>query len=190
MKHVGYRHGSAMDKIRPSSPSPAPSEPHATSNNVGLSAGWKSRQNQFTKPVATPMTLQEKLREQPPALQPPEVETDNWDDDFEEGISFSKLQGALEGFGPASLAKSSITALEKTAGEDEKPEGDWNAQTIRPITRTPSSSSMDLAAQKRAMSPVIEDYSDLAGEDDEAHLMEKVADLKVIQYLHLLRRGR
>jgi len=26
-------------------------------------------------------------------LQPPEEQTDNWDDDFEEGISFSKLQG-------------------------------------------------------------------------------------------------
>lgn len=26
-------------------------------------------------------------------LQAPEEQTDNWDDDFEEGISFTKLQG-------------------------------------------------------------------------------------------------
>jgi hypothetical protein len=26
-------------------------------------------------------------------LQPPEEQTDNWDDDFEDGISFTKLQG-------------------------------------------------------------------------------------------------
>ncbi|KAF4577422.1 hypothetical protein EYR36_005410 [Pleurotus pulmonarius] len=37
-------------------------------------------------------------------LQPPEEQTDNWDDDFEEGISFSKLQ-----------------ALERTSVEDDKP---------------------------------------------------------------------
>jgi hypothetical protein len=27
------------------------------------------------------------------ALQQPEEQTDNWDDDFEDGISFTKLQG-------------------------------------------------------------------------------------------------
>ena len=29
----------------------------------------------------------------PAVLRQPEEQTDNWDDDFEEGISFSKLQG-------------------------------------------------------------------------------------------------
>ena len=36
------------------------------------------------------------IREQLPMpfiLQQPEEQTDNWDDDFEEGISFTKLQG-------------------------------------------------------------------------------------------------
>ena len=28
-------------------------------------------------------------------LQQPEEQTDNWDDDFEEGISLTKLQGAI-----------------------------------------------------------------------------------------------
>lgn len=31
----------------------------------------------------------------PFVLQPPEEQTDNWDDDFEEGISLMKLQGTL-----------------------------------------------------------------------------------------------
>ena len=31
-------------------------------------------------------------------LQPPEEQTDNWDDDFEEGISLTKLQGETLGF--------------------------------------------------------------------------------------------
>lgn len=45
------------------------------------------------KPSA-PVGLVEKIRE-PLAfvLQQPEEQTDNWDDDFEDGPSFSKLQG-------------------------------------------------------------------------------------------------
>jgi hypothetical protein len=42
--------------------------------------------------MLVPPTLVEKLKE-PPALASPEEETDNWDDDFEEGISLTKLQG-------------------------------------------------------------------------------------------------
>lgn len=44
--------------------------------------------------AAGPLALIEKIRE-PLAfvLQPPEEQDDNWDDDFEEGISFTKLQG-------------------------------------------------------------------------------------------------
>lgn len=38
--------------------------------------------------------LVEKIRDpNPSVLQQPEEQTDIWDDDFEEGISFSKLQG-------------------------------------------------------------------------------------------------
>src|SRR6267154_2560286 len=46
-----------------------------------------------SKPSA-PVALVEKIRE-PLAfvLQPPEEQTDNWDDDFEDGPSFTKLQG-------------------------------------------------------------------------------------------------
>jgi hypothetical protein len=40
-----------------------------------------------------PKNLVEKIQPMGFVLQPPEEQTDNWDDDFEEGISFSKLQG-------------------------------------------------------------------------------------------------
>ena len=44
--------------------------------------------------MKTGMNLVEKI--QPLSfLQPPEEQTDNWDDDFEEGISFTKLQGSF-----------------------------------------------------------------------------------------------
>ena len=39
-------------------------------------------------------------------LQPPEEQDDNWDDDFEEGISFTKLQGMFWLFTATSIAES------------------------------------------------------------------------------------
>lgn len=41
------------------------------------------------------MGLVEKIQPLSFVLQPPEEQTDNWDDDFEEGISFTKLQGEI-----------------------------------------------------------------------------------------------
>jgi hypothetical protein len=41
-----------------------------------------------------PLGLVEK-KIQPLLFQAPEEQTDNWDDDFEDGISFSKLQGLI-----------------------------------------------------------------------------------------------
>jgi hypothetical protein len=52
-------------------------------------AGTLSTTN--TKPL-----ISNQIREPMPlhfVLQPPEEQTDNWDDDFEEGISLTKLQG-------------------------------------------------------------------------------------------------
>ncbi|KAI0927507.1 hypothetical protein AcV5_008028 [Taiwanofungus camphoratus] len=99
-------------------------------------------------------------------LQPPEEQTDNWDDDFEEGISLTKIH-----------------ALEKTSLEDEKVEADDNAQTIRP-TRSPQGPGVNISLPLVSLpapeaTPVIEDYSDLViGEDDEK-LQEKMADFKI-----------
>ena len=43
-----------------------------------------------------PLGIMEKSREPLPyVLQTPEEQTDNWDDDFEEGISLTKLHGVL-----------------------------------------------------------------------------------------------
>lgn len=69
-------------------------------------------------------------------------------------------------------------ALEKTVSEDEKPEHDDNAQTIKPINRSPSSASL-LKPPPIDMVPIVEDYSDLAGDDEEFQLREKVEHFKV-----------
>ncbi|TFK73191.1 Pkinase-domain-containing protein, partial [Pluteus cervinus] len=99
---------------------------------------------------------------QPLSLGAPEEQTDNWDDDFEEGISFTKLQ-----------------ALEKPLTDDEKPEAEDNAQTIRP-TKSPGSNVVPLAKAPPAdMNPIVEDYSDIASEEDEFLLEEKMADFKM-----------
>ncbi|KAF9453114.1 Pkinase-domain-containing protein [Macrolepiota fuliginosa MF-IS2] len=97
-------------------------------------------------------------------LQAPEEQTDNWDDDFEEGISFTKLQ-----------------ALERTSTDEEKEDKteDLNAQTIRP-TKSPGTRPVPLAIPPSAeISPIVEDYSDLAAEEDEEWLEGKVADFKM-----------
>jgi len=64
--------------------------------------------------------------------------------------------------------------------EEEKHEIEDNAQTIRPTTRSPGHHNAPLAqAPSSDIQPIVEDYSDLATEEDEAWLQEKVADFKV-----------
>jgi hypothetical protein len=73
-------------------------------------------------------------------------------------------------------------ALEKTTAEDDKPEAEDNAQTIRP-NRSPGHHSVPLAQSPASdIPPIVEDYSDLATEEDEQVLQEKVADFKVCRY--------
>ena len=72
-------------------------------------------------------------------------------------------------------------ALDKTPAEEEKPEADDNAQTIRP-GRSPGLGTVPLPVAKAPepqIAPIAEDYSDLLFEEDEAKLEEKVADFKV-----------
>ncbi|KAI0247582.1 hypothetical protein BJV78DRAFT_906498 [Lactifluus subvellereus] len=99
----------------------------------------------------------------PAVLSQPEEQTDNWDDDFEEGISFSKLQ-----------------ALEKSAADEERqPEHDDNAQTIRPTNRSPCSAPAAISkSPPQEIGPIIEDYSDLATDEDD-EWQEKFADFKM-----------
>ena len=53
-------------------------------------SGWKNGPTSGSKPG---LGLVEKIQPLSFVLQPPEEQTDNWDDDFEDGISFTKLQG-------------------------------------------------------------------------------------------------
>lgn len=70
-----------------------------------------------------------------------------------------------------------MPAIEKSTTED-KTELEDNAQTIRPH-RSPSSQPLALKPRSPNMGPILEDYSDLAGEEEEGNLQAKVADFKV-----------
>lgn len=123
----------------------------------------------------------------PFVLQQPEEQTDNWDDDFEEGISFSKLQGKEIQFTlylDRIFNIFSCLALEKTSADDEKLEDDHNAQTIRP-SRSPAGlgKTVPLPLAKPpspGLPPVVEDYSDLGFDEDDDRLQEKMSEFKVI----------
>ncbi|KAJ7605514.1 hypothetical protein DFH06DRAFT_1067851 [Mycena polygramma] len=93
------------------------------------------------------------------SLQPPEEQTDNWDDDFEEGISLTKLQ-ALE-------------KVDTTTSSAEE-----NAKTIRP-NKSPAPKAPIPLAKPPAEESIVEDYSDLVGGEDEGVLESKVADFKM-----------
>lgn len=65
--------------------------------------------------------------------------------------------------------------------EEERQETDDNALTIRP-TRSPSGlgNTIPLAKPPSAdIGPIVEDYSDLAVEEDDEQLLDKVADFRV-----------
>ncbi|KAH9952501.1 hypothetical protein BC827DRAFT_1159698 [Russula dissimulans] len=148
-------------------PSPSKSRSNESSSPVVLasslnvfptsSAAWKVVPPAAAKnaaPLALPL---------PAVLRQPEEQTDNWDDDFEEGISFSKLQ-----------------ALDKSIADEEKqPEHDDNAQTIRPTNRSPRSAPGAISkSPSREIGPIIEDYSDV-GIDEDDEWQEKFADFKM-----------
>lgn len=64
---------------------------HSSSSMNQLLPGWKPALPVSKTGMTAPYALVEKI--QPLSLASPEEQTDNWDDDFEEGISLSKLQG-------------------------------------------------------------------------------------------------
>ena len=83
---------------RPSSPTQSrPAEIPQSTSLISLGShpssgpsGWKNGPTLGSKPG---LGLVEKIQPLSFVLQPPEEQTDNWDDDFEDGISFTKLQG-------------------------------------------------------------------------------------------------
>lgn len=149
--------------------------PASTSSSSSGSAGSAGSQPTLLAPLGLYAAAgREKAR-----VAQPEEQTDNWDDDFEEGISLTKIQGVLfpESCGVCIMRH---IALEKTTSEDDtvKQEtvADENARTIRP-TKSPSKSANGLPAAQQ-LGQIDEDWSDLAGDDDDL-LAEKVADFKV-----------
>ncbi|KAI5117925.1 hypothetical protein M0805_002004 [Coniferiporia weirii] len=174
-KLSGRRPPSLYDAASRRSPSPSPVAPplsptitpSSSGQQTVTQAGWKnappSKSAYAAAGINGPLGLIEKSREPlPMVLQEPEEQTDNWDDDFEEGISLTKLRG-----------------LEKTIPDDEKHDGDDNAQTIRPHRSPSISGKLPLAAPPSAdMLPIVEDYSDFAVEEDDV-FQGKVADFKL-----------
>ncbi|KAK7689843.1 hypothetical protein QCA50_006482 [Cerrena zonata] len=150
------------------SPIPPALSSHPSQTSLASASAWKPTPAPAAKTSApaAPLTQIQAQLPMPFVLQPPEEQTDNWDDDFEEGISFSKLQ-----------------ALEKTSTDDEKSEEDNNTQTIRP-TRSPAGlkKTVPLPVAKPpspGLPPVVEDYSDLGFDEDDDKLQEKVAHFKM-----------
>ncbi|KAJ7743473.1 hypothetical protein DFH07DRAFT_979586 [Mycena maculata] len=131
----------------------------SASPSSSSSCAWKVAAGPASKPH-----LAEKIQISPLSfsLQPPEEQTNNWDDDFEEGISLTKLQ-----------------ALEKTAGEPE-PEGvdasaKENACTIRPNKSRDVKPLLPLAKPPpEEMHGIVEDYSALVGGEDEG-VLERIS---------------
>ena len=86
------------------------------SPSSSTSAPWRAASGVLPKP-----NLAEKIKIPPLSfsLQPPEEQTDNWDDDFEEGISFSKIQSMPCFFALFVQLLMRAAALEKQPAEDE-----------------------------------------------------------------------
>lgn len=74
------------------SPTPTPIDLVSVSSSGGHYAPVRKLASANKPPIMAPF-LAEKI--QPLVLASPEEQTDNWDDDFEDGISLTKLQGNL-----------------------------------------------------------------------------------------------
>ena len=98
------------------------------------------------------------------------MEGDNWDLDFEEGISSSKL-AALDRDGSSG---SSAEESEGAASDEDEDFHDANSHTIRASSSAASSQLLPVP-----MVPIVEDYSDLVGDDEADPFEGRVASLMV-----------
>jgi hypothetical protein len=93
---------------------------------------------------------------------------DNWDEDFEEGISISKI---------AALDRDSSSGTSDEEGKDDEEDDtfhDANAETIRPSHLIPP------AVRPKPLESIVEDYSDLVvGAEVENAFETRVAQLKL-----------
>ncbi|WAR53920.1 hypothetical protein PtB15_3B429 [Puccinia triticina] len=112
---------------------------------------------------------------------------DNWDDDFEGGISTSKIAALDEAH-----ANSGSSESEEDDDEDDSDESSQtrrmttredNSATIKPggpgIKSSSTSLSKSLPQTSPALGPIVEDYSDLVADDQRDPFEGKVASLKV-----------
>jgi hypothetical protein len=181
-KHPGRQNAHPQSPLlRPTDITP----PTSLTGSSMLHAARKIGTTTNVKPVG--INLVEKIQPLSFVLQPPEEQTDNWDDDFEEGISLTKLQGRhLLGMAHKNISILEL-ALERTNVEDDKPDVEDNAQTIRP-NRSPGLKVVPLSQPPSSnIIPIVEDYSDLA-EEDEQQLQVKVADFKVDRKSYIMLR--
>ena len=92
-KHGGRDHLDVSRQEQPASPS------KTRSGDVSLASSLNvfpvSTTGRKVPPPATAKNAAPLALPLPAVLRQPEEQTDNWDDDFEEGISFSKLQGSF-----------------------------------------------------------------------------------------------
>ncbi|KAG8995688.1 hypothetical protein FRB94_008863 [Tulasnella sp. JGI-2019a] len=149
------RHTPKIDRRDPRFSSPTPG------------AADMSRRMSAVPPIPLGVPLLGDKIMQPAVLQPPEEQTDNWDDDFEEGIPSAKLQSLDKG-----------ATEENKLQDDTKADEFDNVKTIKPDARNASLRSLKKVPPTE-MPPIIEDYSDLADDEEgELLLQEKVAKFK------------
>ncbi|KAJ6602259.1 hypothetical protein B0H10DRAFT_2178892 [Mycena sp. CBHHK59/15] len=160
---------------------PSPVREISASPSSSTSAAWRAPS--IAVPKAGTANLAEKIQIAPLSyfVQSPEEQTDNWDDDFEEGISLTKLQGSL--LPQIHLNHlNSCPALERTPAEPEASGAavEENARTIRPNKSPAAKPPIPLAKPPSdEMHNIDEDYSDLVGGEDDGVLESKVADFKM-----------
>ncbi|GAA5841123.1 hypothetical protein JCM11251_008023 [Rhodosporidiobolus azoricus] len=103
-----------------------------------------------------------------------DMEGDNWDSDFEEGISMSKIAALdRESSTDPSSASEDESANQAVYQEDDD-DHESNSITIKPTSKLASLSKGGTTGRlaKSALAPVVEDYSDLVG-DEEADPFER-----------------
>ncbi|GAA5892422.1 hypothetical protein JCM5296_003594 [Sporobolomyces johnsonii] len=106
-------------------------------------------------------------------------EGDNWDSDFEEGISISKIAALKLTLvnAPPALDRDSSDSSAPSDEDAEPDDAESDSATIRPAKKTASlgAASKD---KKEGMAPILEDYSDLVDDDERDPFEGKVASLR------------
>ncbi|QRV77490.1 kinase domain protein [Ceratobasidium sp. AG-Ba] len=139
--------------------------PIGVTSPLGVGAGFAA--------VSLVGRMESQQRETAALQRAAEEDTDNWDDDFEEGISFTKLQGVAMDKG----SDSSMMSVSSSEPPETKSDVEENVQTIRPA-KSPGGRSAVLTTPP-PMETIVEDYSDLGVEDEDMQIEQKVASFKM-----------